>query len=84
MNRVIVPLDVPSADEAFTLVDRIGEQADFYKVGFELYTRVGPDMVRELVNRGKRVFLDIKLHDIPNTVARAVAVASDQIGRAHV
>ncbi len=77
MNRVIVPLDVPSANEAFALVDRLGDQSDFYKVGFELYTRVGPDMVRELVNRGKRVFLDIKLHDIPNTVARAVAVASD-------
>ena len=77
MNRLIVPLDVPSAEDAFALVDRLGDQSDFYKVGFELYTRVGPDMVRHLVDRGKRVFLDIKLHDIPNTVARAVAVASD-------
>jgi len=77
MNRVIIPLDVPSAEDAFTLVDRLGDEADFYKVGFELYTRGGPDVVRELVARGKRVFLDIKLHDIPNTVAGAVAAASD-------
>ena len=72
MNRVIIPLDVPSADEAFMLVDRLGDEADFYKVGFELYTRGGPGVVRELVARGKRVFLDLKLHDIPNTVAKAV------------
>jgi len=77
MNRVIIPLDVPSARDAFALVDRLGDNADFYKVGFELYTRGGPDVVRELVARGKRVFLDIKLHDIPNTVAGAVVAASD-------
>ena len=77
MNRVIIPLDVPSADDAFVLVDRLGDEADFYKVGFELYTRGGPSVVRELVARGKRVFLDLKLHDIPNTVARAVEAASD-------
>lgn len=77
MNRVIIPLDVPSAEDAFALVDRLGDDADFYKVGFELYTRGGPEVVRELVARGKRVFLDIKLHDIPNTVAGAVAAASD-------
>lgn len=77
MSRVIIPLDVPSLPEAFALVDRLGDQADFYKVGFELYTRGGPEVVQELVSRGKRVFLDIKLHDIPNTVAGAVAAASD-------
>ena len=77
MNRVIIPLDVPSARDAFALVDRLGDNADFSKVGFELYTRGGPDVVRELVARGKRVFLDIKLHDIPNTVAGAVVAASD-------
>lgn len=77
MSRVILPLDVPSADQAFALVDRLGDDADFYKVGLELYTRSGPDVVRELVARGKRVFLDLKLHDIPNTVAGAVAAASD-------
>jgi orotidine-5'-phosphate decarboxylase len=77
MSRVIVPLDVSSKQAAMSLVDRLGDQADFYKVGFELYTRSGPDVVRELVERGKQVFLDIKLHDIPNTVGRAVAVASE-------
>jgi orotidine-5'-phosphate decarboxylase len=77
MSRVIIPLDVPSKKEALALVDRLGDQADFYKVGFELYTRSGPDVVRELVSRGKQVFLDIKLHDIPNTVGRAVAAASE-------
>ena len=77
MNRVIIPLDVPSVSDALALVDRLGDEADFYKVGFELYTRGGLEVVRELVSRDKRVFLDIKLHDIPNTVARAVEAASD-------
>ena len=77
MGRVIVPLDVASSGEALNVVDRLGDRGDFYKVGFELYTRAGPDVVRELIDRGKRVFLDIKLHDIPNTVARAVRAASD-------
>ena len=77
MSRVIVALDVSAADEALALVDRLGDQSDFYKVGLELYTRAGPAVVRELVQRGKRVFLDLKLHDIPNTVAAAVSAASD-------
>lgn len=77
MNRVIVPLDVESSDEALTWVDRVGDQGEFYKVGLELYTRAGPEVVRELIDRGKRVFLDLKLHDIPNTVAGAVRAASD-------
>ena len=75
MAEVIIPLDKPSAAEALAVVDRLGARADFYKVGLELYTRAGPDVVRELVGRGKRVFLDLKLHDIPNTVAGAVAGA---------
>lgn len=77
MSRLIVPLDVPTEAEALDLVDRLGPRADFYKVGLELYTRAGTSVVRTLVDRGKRVFLDLKLHDIPNTVRRAVAVASD-------
>lgn len=77
MGRVIVPLDVESSDEALTLVDRLGDRGEFYKVGLELYTRAGPEVVRELIDRGKRVFLDLKLHDIPNTVAGAVRAASD-------
>lgn len=77
MSRVIIPLDVPSVEEALGLVDRLGEHATFYKVGLELYTRAGPAVVDELTKRDKRVFLDLKLHDIPNTVARAVTVAAD-------
>jgi orotidine-5'-phosphate decarboxylase len=77
VSRVIIPLDVPTVDDAFGLVDRLGGRAAFYKVGLELYTRAGPTVVEELVRRDKRVFLDLKLHDIPNTVAGAVAVASD-------
>lgn len=77
MSQIIIPLDVPAVDEALALVDRLGESATFYKVGLELYTRGGPTVVEELLSRDKRVFLDLKLHDIPNTVARAVAVASD-------
>ena len=77
MSEIIVALDVPGADEARDLVDRIGDLGDFYKVGLELYTRAGPEFVRELKGAGKRVFLDLKLHDIPNTVASAVRAAAD-------
>jgi orotidine-5'-phosphate decarboxylase len=75
--EVIIALDVSSAPDALRLVDTLGEAGTFYKVGFELFTRAGPDVVRELRRRGKRVFLDLKLHDIPNTVSEAVRAASD-------
>jgi orotidine-5'-phosphate decarboxylase len=77
MAELIVPLDTPTQHDALELVDRLGERAGFYKVGLELYTRGGPGVVRALRGRGKRVFLDLKLHDIPNTVAGAVAAAVD-------
>ncbi len=77
MSELVVALDVPSRGEALGLVDRLGEGVDFYKVGLELYTREGPGVVSALQDRGKRVFLDLKLMDIPNTVARAVAAAAD-------
>ena len=76
MSEVIVALDTPSAESALQLVDRLGKAAGHYKVGLELFTSAGPAMVSELKGRGKRVFLDLKLHDIPNTVARAVRAAS--------
>lgn len=75
MVGLILPLDYPSAEEALELVDLLGDDADFYKVGLELYTSAGPAVVRKLRERGKRVFLDLKLHDIPNTVRRAVQAA---------
>ena len=77
MADVIVALDFPSADEALAIVGVLGEAGTFYKVGLELYTRTGPRVVEELTARGKRVFLDLKLHDIPNTVAGGVRAASE-------
>ncbi len=72
-DRVIVALDTPRRERALELVDRIGAQCSFYKVGLELYTAAGPGVVQSLRDLGKDVFLDIKLHDIPNTVAGATA-----------
>lgn len=77
MSQIIVALDYPSQREALALVDTLGDAADFYKVGLELYTREGPGMVRALKGRGKQVFLDLKLMDIPNTVERATAAAAE-------
>ena len=77
MAQVIIALDVATLDEAMGLVDSLGEGTDFYKVGLELFTREGPGVVQALAARDKRIFLDLKLYDIPNTVARAVARARD-------
>ena len=74
---MIIALDTPSLEEALGVVDLLGDEARFYKVGLELYTRVGPQAVTELIAREKRVFLDLKLHDIPHTVARAARAISD-------
>jgi len=71
----IVALDVRGAAEALDLVARLPD-ADFFKVGLQLYTAEGPEIVRRLRGLGKRVFLDLKLHDIPNTVAGAVRSAA--------
>jgi len=73
---IIIALDVPSAEEARRLVSSLGETADFYKVGLELYAAAGMDFVRELKGQGKRVFLDLKLYDIGEQVKRAVATIS--------
>lgn len=70
-ERLIVALDVASAEAALLLVDRLRMHVGVFKVGLELYSAQGPSFVRELVNRGARVFLDLKLHDIPNTVRGA-------------
>jgi orotidine-5'-phosphate decarboxylase len=68
---LIIALDVETPEQALTLVDRIGPAADFYKVGMELYAAGGPEIVRQLLERGARVFLDLKLYDIGETVKRA-------------
>lgn len=75
-NPIIVALDVESAEEARSLVCRLGARIDFYKVGMELYAAAGMPIVHELLDQGKRVFLDLKLYDIPETVKRAVSVVS--------
>jgi orotidine-5'-phosphate decarboxylase len=72
----ILALDVPSLDAARVLLDRVGPAADFVKVGLELYTAEGPRVVEWLQRSGRRVFLDLKLHDIPNTVRGAAGSAS--------
>jgi orotidine-5'-phosphate decarboxylase len=72
-NRIIVALDVESAEEARSLVARLGPQSNFYKVGMELYAATGMEFVRQLLSQGKDVFLDLKFYDIPETVKRAVA-----------
>jgi orotidine-5'-phosphate decarboxylase len=73
-ERLIVALDLPSAAEARALVDRLGDAARFYKVGLELFSAPGCfELVAWLAGRGHKVFADLKLHDIPETVRRAVA-----------
>ena len=74
--QIIVALDYPNAGEAMSFVDRVGDSCDFYKVGLELFVAAGPSIVGTLKERGKRVFLDLKLHDIPNTVRGAAASAA--------
>ncbi len=78
-SHVIVALDVDTRQDALQLVRRLGPAAGHYKVGLQLLTLAGPDLVRELVGMGKQVFLDLKLHEIPNSVAAAVRAAA-QLG----
>ena len=75
---VIIALDFPSAEETFAFLDRFGgeERKPFVKVGMELFYSAGADIVREIKRRGHKIFLDLKLHDIPNTVKRSMAVLS--------
>ncbi len=75
-ERLIVALDVSSAAAAQKIVTAVGDSALTYKVGMQLYTAEGPHVVRDLVASGRRVFLDLKYHDIPNTVASAVTEAA--------
>ncbi|RMF84255.1 MAG: orotidine-5'-phosphate decarboxylase, partial [Nitrospirae bacterium] len=75
-SRLIVALDVGSAAEAHELVDRLAPAVSFFKVGLELFTAAGPPVVEALVAAGHRCFLDLKLLDIPATVARATAAAA--------
>lgn len=72
-DRLILALDVPSSADAERLLDQVSDQIGFVKIGLELYTAAGPEMVRRVIDRGKRVFLDLKFLDIEETVRRATA-----------
>src|SRR5216117_374018 len=74
-NPIIVALDVPTCEEALKLAEQLAPVSGGFKIGSELFTSAGPDIVRRIRGLGAPVFLDLKFHDIPNTVAKAVAAA---------
>ena len=76
-DRLIVALDLPNIEAATAMVEGLGDSVTFYKIGLELTYGGGLDLARTLVRQGKQVFLDLKLHDISNTVARATAQVAD-------
>ena len=75
-DKIIVALDAPTKERALELVRGLRDQISFFKIGLQLYTAEGPEIVRAVLSAGAKVWLDLKLYDIPNTVARAVESAS--------
>ena len=78
-EKIILALDVNDPDYALEIVDKFSGHIEIFKVGLELFTSGGPDVIRKIHDKGKRVFLDLKLHDIPNTVSKA-ALAATRLG----
>ena len=79
IDRLIVALDVDSEERAVNLIEKLQDDVMFFKVGFELFSSCGPDIVKAVTKRGCKIFLDLKFHDIPNTVSKA-AVAVTRLG----
>src|SRR5215475_12076227 len=75
-EKIIVALDVPTKERALALVKQLQDEISFFKIGLQLYTAEGPEIVRAVLATGAKVWLDIKLYDIPNTVGKAVESAS--------
>ena len=75
LSKLIVALDVEGTAPALELVEQLADVVDIFKVGLQLFTAAGPRIVEQIQQKGSKVFLDLKLHDIPNTVAKAVAAA---------
>ncbi len=76
-DRLIIALDFPDAGRALDCAQTLSEEITFFKIGLQLYTAAGPEIVRVISELGAKVFLDLKLHDIPNTVGKAVSAASE-------
>ena len=72
-DRLVVALDISTRDDVLRLVDQLHDAAGVFKIGLQAFTSLGPSIVREVVARGERVFLDLKIHDIPNTASHAIA-----------
>ncbi|MFL3658513.1 MAG: orotidine-5'-phosphate decarboxylase [Opitutales bacterium] len=75
--QLILALDIEDRTQAIELVKQSGGELEWVKIGLQMFTHYGPDYVREIADLGKRIFLDLKLHDIPNTVAKAIASVSN-------
>ena len=75
--QLILALDIEDGTQAIELVKQAGDGLEWVKIGLQMFTRYGPNYVREIADLGKRIFLDLKLHDIPNTVAKAIASVSN-------
>lgn len=78
-EKLIIALDVSDSKRAIDIVDMLGDYANVFKIGFELFVSSGPNIVKEIQGKGKKVFLDLKFHDIPNTVTKA-AIAAVRLG----
>lgn len=76
-DKIIVALDVPTKEDALAIVDELRDQVGAYKIGMQLYNAVGPDILEEIAARKGKVFLDLKFHDIPNTVASAARTVAN-------